>query len=81
MKNKYKIYRHDLKMALVDGIDCDFSQYDIVIGRKPGYHHALYTIYKNAPELSRDELALVCDCGNLCFGYTMEGGQFYVFED
>ena len=32
-------------------------------------------------ELSQLELALICDDGNLCFGYTMQGSQFYIFED
>lgn len=81
LKEKYKIYRRDTKMQLTDGTDCDFSQYDIVIGRQAGHNHALYKIYKNAPKLARDELALICDCGNLCFGYTMQGELFYVFED
>lgn len=81
LKEKYKIYRRDTKMQLTDGEDCDFTQYDIVIGRSAGYNHALYRIYKNAPNLSKDELALICDCGNLCFGYTMQGELFYVFED
>lgn len=81
LNSKYKIYRRDTKMTLVDGEDCDFSQFDVVIGRSAGYNHALYKVYKNAPNLSQEELALVCDCGNLCFGYTMQGELFYVFED
>lgn len=71
LKEKYKVYRHDLKYHLQDGNDCNFSEYDVVIGRKPGYAHAEYCIYKNAPELSLAELALLCDHGNLCFGYSV----------
>jgi hypothetical protein len=82
LKKKYKIYRHDLKINLVDGIDVDFKDYDVVIGRKAGYNHAEYHVYKNAPKLSIDELALICDSGNLCFGYSYQGNNnFYVFED
>jgi len=41
-----------------------------------------YTVYKNAPKLSDDELALLCDSGNLCFGYKKSGvNEFYVYED
>lgn len=79
LKEKYKIYygRNFLK----DGKDCDFSQFDIVIGRRPGYNHSVYRIHKCAPSLSRDQLALICDRGSLCFGYMMTGEDFYIFED
>lgn len=81
MKEKYRVFRHDLKIDLVDGEDCSFDDYDIVIGRKPGYNHALYRIYKNTPGLSDLELALLCDGGNLCFGYSMQGSLIRVSED
>ena len=81
LTEKYKVYRNDCKIDLADGKDCDFSKYDIVIGRKAGYNHALYRVYKNAPELNTTELALICDHGSLCFGYTMQGNMIYVFED
>lgn len=69
---KYKISRY-----LVDNID----DYDIVLRRTPGYNHSTYQVVKNTTDLTKDELALVCDDGNLCFGYTMKGSQFYIFED
>lgn len=69
---KYKISRY-----LVDSID----DYDIVLRRTPGYNHSTYEVIKNTTDLSQDELALICDNGNLCFGYTMQGSQFYIFED
>ena len=81
LKEKYRVYRNGAKKELVDGVDCDFSEYDVVIGREPKYHHALYRIHKNAPELTTLELALLCDGGNLCFGHSMHGTQIYVFED
>lgn len=81
LKEKYRVFRHDLKINLVDGVDCNFDDYDVIIGRKAGYHHALYRIYKNAPELSTPELALLCDSGNLCFGYMMDAGHIRVSED
>lgn len=57
------------------------NDYDLIISRTAGYNHSTYRIVKNETDLSRDEIALVCDEGNLCFGYTMEGNDFYVFED
>ena len=81
LKEKHRVFRHDLKMILIDGEDCNFSDYDVVIGRKAGYAHALYRIHKNAPNLSTLELALLCDSGNLCFGYMMEGSDIRVSED
>lgn len=80
LKEKYRVYRNDLKMKLTDGADCAFADYYIVIGRKPGYNHALYRIYKNSPGLSTLELALLCNCVNLCFGYMMQGDMIRVSE-
>ena len=57
------------------------DDYDIVLDRTPGYNHSTYSVIKNNTELSQLELALICDDGNLCFGYTMQGSQFYIFED
>lgn len=78
---KYRIYYNTAKMQIADGTDCAFYQYDIIIGRQAEYHHSLYKIYKNAPNLTEDELALLCDKGSLCFGYNMQGKLFYIFED
>ena len=55
--------------------------YDLIIVRSAGYCHSKYRIIKNETDLSQDELALVCDKGNLCFGYIMDGKDFYIFED
>lgn len=47
---------------------------DIVFNRSgSGYGSSIYKIYKNKPELSKLELALICDDGNLCFGYSLTG--------
>jgi hypothetical protein len=61
--------------------DTNIDDFDIVVDRVSGYNHSTYSIVKNNTELSQDELALVCDDGNLCFGYTMKGNSFYIFED
>lgn len=81
LTDRYKVYRNDVKIDLKDGDDCNFSDYDVVIGRKAGYNHALYRIYKNEPKLTTPELALICDHGSLCFGYGIQGDLIRVFED
>jgi hypothetical protein len=40
LKEKYKVFRHDCKMNLTDKKDCNFKEYDVIIGRKPGYHYS-----------------------------------------
>lgn len=81
LMGKYKVYRNDIQMDLKDGESLKFEDYDVVIGRKPGYCHALYRVHKNAPGLSIEELALLCDHGNLCFGYSRQGELIRVSED
>ena len=81
LMSQHRVFRHDSKMDLADGVDCSFRDFDVIIGRKPGYHHALYRVYKNTPELTTEELALICDGGNLCFGFMMDGGHIRVSED
>lgn len=85
-KINYKIYK-----ALCEKyrIQNNFSQkrdniedYDVALSREAGYKHSVYTILKNEPELSRLELALIADYGNLCFGFINEpNGTIHVFED
>lgn len=81
LQNKYSVFRHDYKINLVHGKDCDFDCYDVVIGRKPEHGRALYRVYKNTPNLTTAELALICDGGNLCFGYTTRENEICVWED
>lgn len=78
LMKKYKIYRHDLRFIP----DVDLEKYDVVIGREPGYAHSKYNIIKNGPNLSTDELLLICDGGNLCFGGSkISSNQLRVSED
>lgn len=46
-----------------------------------GCAHNKYKIISNLQDLSKDELALVADGGNLCFGYRMEDGLIVVHTD
>lgn len=56
------------------------DDYDIVLESTAGYGHTKYRIVKNNTKLSTDELALICDQGNLCFGYRREGQYICVHE-
>lgn len=72
------------KYRISRGSDCNPDEYDIVIRGTPGYNHSEYRIIKKPDGISLDELALICDQGNLCFGYTVHGcpeDVIYVFED
>ena len=67
LDEKYKINRNGDTSTNLD-------DYDIVVGLvNRSYGNESYEIYKNAPNLSLDELALICDEGNLCFGYRYDG--------
>ena len=83
LKEKYRIaksprkYNPDTKQME----DVNFDDYDIVLEGSPGYGHCLYTLHKNNTNLSNDELALICDDGNLCFGYMMQCGKIRVSTD
>jgi hypothetical protein len=39
-----------------------------------GYAHTDYEVHENNENLSYDDLALICDRGNLCFGYRISKG-------
>lgn len=43
-----------------------------------GYANAKYRVLSNPYGFSNDELALLADRGNLCFGYRMEGPDVIV---
>lgn len=76
---RWRVKRYDDFSGQRDTINHD--DYDLIIERTAGYNHATYQIFKNETDLTQDEIALVCDGGNLCFGYTMKGEMYYVFED
>lgn len=46
-----------------------------------GYGHNVYKIISNPHILSTLQLALICDHGNLCFGYRMEGFNIAIHTD
>lgn len=75
--DKWRVNRHEH----FNQSEINDDDFDLIIERTAGYNHATYRIIKNETDLSQNEIALVCDGGNLCFGYTMKGSIFYVFED
>jgi hypothetical protein len=46
-----------------------------------GYAHKSYHVVSNPHNMSTDELALVADGGNLCFGYRVEGSNIIIHTD
>ena len=73
LKEKYKIaysqYQYNLEKERVEMINAE--DFDIIVLGTPGYAHTTYSIIKNGPDLSKEDLALICDKGNLCFGYSV----------
>jgi hypothetical protein len=72
LKEKYRISRYK-----VDNLE----DYDIVLDHTPGMYRSVYKVIKNNTQLSSLELALICDDGSLCFGYSRHGNEFYINED
>lgn len=46
-----------------------------------GYAHHRYRVVSNPHNLTTDQLALIADKGNLCFGYRTEGDKILVHTD
>ena len=58
------------------------NDYDIIVQCiSTGYAHKKYRVVKNAPGLSIEDLAVICDEGNLCFGYRTEGSIICIYTD
>ena len=47
----------------------ELANNDFVYARRVDYASSEYKIYKCPNELTLDEIALICDDGDLCFGY------------
>lgn len=80
LKERYKI----LKVSDIDHkvpTSEELERNDIVYSRKACYAHGEYKIYKCPEEVTLNELALIFDDGNLCFGYRGNKNFLSVFED
>lgn len=80
LKRKYKI----LKISDINHkqpTDEELNNNDIVYSREACYLHGEYRIYKCPEEVTFNELSLICDEGNLCFGSSGNKKFLTVFED
>ena len=59
----------------------DLNKYVVFSGLGYGYANHSYRIHSNPYNLSDDEIALVLDGGNLCFGYRRSGDVFTIYID
>ncbi len=76
LKKKYKIAWKNNKNKQ------ELNDSDIIIGlSKVGYGHNVYDVYKKPSNITDDEIALICDDGNLCFGYMKENDGYHIFTD
>jgi len=53
----------------------------VLLDYKHGYAHTDYKVLSNPHNLSTLEMALVCDGGNLCFGYRTSGNIITIQTD
>jgi hypothetical protein len=86
MKINYEIYQELKKKAAVvyreeDTTEEMKKEKSVLLDYKHGYGHTVYKILSNPHNLSMLELALVCDGGNLCFGYRIEYGNIVIHTD
>lgn len=77
LKDKYKILNVFHEGPTKEELDNN----DIVYSRKACYAHGEYKIYKCPDEVTFNELSLICDNGNLCFGSHGTKKFLTVFED
>ena len=80
LQDKYKILKiSDLKHE--SPTEEELEKNDIVYSREACYLHGEYKIYKCPEEVTFNELSLICDEGNLCFGSSGNKKFLTVFED
>lgn len=86
-KINYEIYKelHSKYKILVTGsrpLDEELEENDIVYSRKACYGHADYRVWRCPEVLTINELLLIFDGGNLCFGgYRQSDNLYTVNED
>lgn len=63
-------------------IEKALDEYDVVVERSRSIYAGVeYTVIRNKPGLSTKDLAIICDKGNLCFGYRACGSTITVYTD
>lgn len=77
-----EIMKRGIYQEMWDARDKALAKFDVVVERAGvGYAHTKYRVVKNGPNLSTQDLAIICDQGNLCFGYRTEGSIICVYTD
>ena len=79
-----QIYKELYPMFKYTNNDCsneDLSKYVVFSDLGFGYANHRYRVHSNPYNLSDDEIALVLDRGNLCFGYSRNGDVFTIYID
>ena len=83
LKSKYRISFSDRvynsECKCVEPIHYD--NYDLVLICTVGYARNTFKILKNTTDLSLEEIVLICDHGNLCFGYSATENTIDVYTD
>lgn len=59
------------------------TDFDVIVECvRHGCGNNVYSVVKNGPELTDDQLALICDGGSICFNYAKEGSSLIrIFTD
>ena len=73
LKEKYKINKYASENIEKYDIAFEFNGF--------GYANKSFKILSNKAGLSSDELALIADDGNLCFGYKRTGDIIKIYID
>nr|DAG95473.1 MAG TPA: hypothetical protein [Crassvirales sp.] len=80
LQNKYKILKTSDWEHKIPSEE-ELKNNDIVYSREACYKHGEYKIYKCPEEVTFNELALICDGGNLCFGGSGSKSFINISED
>ena len=83
--DRYKELIAQYKVKFISGAaseEINLDDYDVVIKYVGvGYAHTKYQVIKNGPNLLIQDLAIICDKGNLCFGYRTQGSTIIIHTD
>lgn len=82
LKGKYKIlYQRELESMPKDEYENLLKTKAVITPGATGYAHKDYYVKSNPNNLSEAELALICDGGNLCYGYRSCGNTITIHTD
>ena len=83
-KINYEIYKElceNYKFLRTCSDNHDVNDYELVMRIVPKYNSFDAVVVKNTTTLSDDEIALIADTGNLCFGYSKRGNTYTIWTD